>query len=181
MFDDLQCQCQAGGALGFRHCTFDHWKSRIFLYMQKRNKSSITKNIASFPPKACSSRAFCCLQYKSKSDKNLSRGLGIRLDQPEDNLHECTSRYQVSLIPRPPLECWRGVWAWDMYQVATHYNSLVPRLSRNANMYRVESLVSFVRKHDVIKIGQKLKATFCSLFNQLCFNARCVWYSTSDS
>ena len=30
--------------------------------------------------------------------------------------------------------------------------SLVPRLSRNANMYRVESPVSFVRKHDVIKI-----------------------------
>jgi len=27
-------------------------------------------------------------------------------------------------------------------------------------MYRVESLVSFVRKHDVIKIEQKQKATF---------------------
>ena len=52
--------------------------------------------------------------------------------------------------------------------------SLVPRLSQNANMYHVESLVSFVRKHDVIKIGQKQKATFCTLFNQLCFNARCV-------
>ena len=35
--------------------------------------------------------------------------------------------------------------------------SLVPRLSRNTNMYRVESLVSFVRKHDVIKIGPKQK------------------------
>lgn len=23
-FDDLPCQCQAGGALGFQHCTFDH-------------------------------------------------------------------------------------------------------------------------------------------------------------
>ena len=61
----------------------------------------------------------------------------------------------------------------------TAYNilSLVPRLSRNANMYHVESLVSFnfVRKHDVIKIGKKLKATFCALFNQLCFNARCVF------
>ena len=44
---------------------------------------------------------------------------------------------------------------------AKEYNiSLVPRLSRNANMYRVESLVSFVRKHDVIKIGQNRKATF---------------------
>ena len=32
-------------------------------------------------------------------------------------------------------------------------------------MYRVESLVSFLRKHDVIKIGQKQKATFCALFN----------------
>ena len=31
--------------------------------------------------------------------------------------------------------------------------SLVPRLSWNMNMYRVESLVSFERKHDVIKIG----------------------------
>ena len=28
-------------------------------------------------------------------------------------------------------------------------DSLVPRLSRNANMYRAESLVSFLRKHDV--------------------------------
>ena len=34
---------------------------------------------------------------------------------------------------------------------------LILRISRNANMYRVESLVSFVRKHDVIKIGQKQK------------------------
>ena len=31
--------------------------------------------------------------------------------------------------------------------------SLVPRLPRNANIYRGESLVSFLRKHDVIKIG----------------------------
>ena len=36
-------------------------------------------------------------------------------------------------------------------------HSLIPRLSRNVNMYRVQSLVSFVRKHDVIKIGQKQK------------------------
>ena len=35
--------------------------------------------------------------------------------------------------------------------------SLVPRLSWNANMYRVESLVSLIRKHDVIKIGPKQK------------------------
>ena len=35
--------------------------------------------------------------------------------------------------------------------------SLIPRLSRNANMYHVESLVSFLHKHDVIKIGQKRK------------------------
>ena len=52
--------------------------------------------------------------------------------------------------------------------------SLVSRLSRNANMYRVESLVSFVRKHDIIKIGQKQKGNVCALFNQLRFNARCV-------
>ena len=50
--------------------------------------------------------------------------------------------------------------------------SLVPRLSQNANMYRGESLVhvSFLRKHDVIKIK---KAKFCTLFNQLSFN---TWY-----
>ena len=35
--------------------------------------------------------------------------------------------------------------------------SLVPRLSQNANMYRVESLVPFLHKHDVIKIGPKQK------------------------
>ena len=35
--------------------------------------------------------------------------------------------------------------------------SLVPRLSWNANMYRAESLVSFLRKHDVIKIGPEQK------------------------
>ena len=40
------------------------------------------------------------------------------------------------------------------------FPSLVPRLSWNANIYRTESLVSFVRKHDVSKIGQNRKATF---------------------
>ena len=35
--------------------------------------------------------------------------------------------------------------------------SLVPRLPRNANIYRGESLVSFLRKHDVIKIGPEQK------------------------
>ena len=35
--------------------------------------------------------------------------------------------------------------------------SLVPRLSGNVNMYRRESLVSLLRKHDVIKIGLKQK------------------------
>ena len=40
-------------------------------------------------------------------------------------------------------------------------SSLVPRLSRNANMYRVESLVSFVRKHDVIK-NRKAMFARCS-------------------
>ena len=33
------------------------------------------------------------------------------------------------------------------------FTSLVPRLSWNANIYRAESLVSFVRKHDISKIG----------------------------
>ena len=60
-------------------------------------------------------------------------------------------------------------------------SSLVPRLSQNANMYHVESLVSFVRKHDVIKIGQKQKGNVCTLFNQLHFNARCVCYSMPNS
>ena len=36
-------------------------------------------------------------------------------------------------------------------------SSLVPRLSRNANMYCGESLVSLLHKHDVIKIGLKQK------------------------
>ena len=54
------------------------------------------------------------------------------------------------------------------------HTSLVPRLSWNANVYRAESLVSFVRKHDVSKTGPNWKATFCAFFNQLCFNARCV-------
>ena len=35
--------------------------------------------------------------------------------------------------------------------------SLIPRLLRNANMYRRESLVPFLRKHDTIKIGLKQK------------------------
>ena len=52
--------------------------------------------------------------------------------------------------------------------------SLIPRLSWNANIYCAESLVSFVRKHDVSKIGQKQKGNVCTLFNQLRFNARCV-------
>jgi len=39
-------------------------------------------------------------------------------------------------------------WGW---------HSLVPRLSWNANMYRGESLVSLLRKHDIIKIGLKQK------------------------
>ena len=36
-------------------------------------------------------------------------------------------------------------------------DSLVLRLSWNANMYRAESLVSFICKHDLIKIGPKQK------------------------
>jgi len=45
-------------------------------------------------------------------------------------------------------------------------------------MYRAESKLGiFLRKHDVIKIGD----AFCALFNQLCFNTRCVYYSTPDS
>ena len=35
--------------------------------------------------------------------------------------------------------------------------SLIPRFSWNTNMYRAESLVSFLRKHDVIKIGPEQK------------------------
>jgi len=35
----------------------------------------------------------------------------------------------------------------------------VPRLSWNANMYRAESLVSLLRKHDVIKTGPEQKGS----------------------
>ena len=70
---------------------------------------------------------------------------------------------------------------WDCYCPFTCMLSLVPRLSRNANMYRVESLVSFVRKHDVIKIGQEQNGNVLPIVNQLHFNARCVWYLTLNS
>ena len=56
--------------------------------------------------------------------------------------------------------------------------SLVPRLSRNSNMYRGESLVSFLRKHDVIKKELNRKVTLCALFNQLCVQRLVCWYST---
>ena len=36
-------------------------------------------------------------------------------------------------------------------------NSLISRLSQNTNMYHRESLVFFLCKHDVIKIGLKQK------------------------
>ena len=48
-------------------------------------------------------------------------------------------------------------WEWGCAAGWEPGISLVPRLSRNVNMYRVESLVSFLHKHDVIKIGQKQK------------------------
>ena len=63
------------------------------------------------------------------------------------------------------------------YNLANSRENWAPKkklASRNANMYHVESLVSFVRKHDVIKIGQKQKGKVCALFNQLRFNACCV-------
>ena len=34
-------------------------------------------------------------------------------------------------------------------------------------MYHRESLVSFLHKHDIIKIGLNRKVTLCALFNQL--------------
>ena len=43
------------------------------------------------------------------------------------------------------------------FALDTHNISLIPRLSWNANIYRAESLVSFLRKHDVIKIRPKQK------------------------
>ena len=42
------------------------------------------------------------------------------------------------------------------FALDTHI-SLIPRLSWNANIYHAESLVSFLRKHDVIKIRPKQK------------------------
>ena len=45
-------------------------------------------------------------------------------------------------------------WNQEVEKAKTYQiGSLVPRLSWNVNMYCRESLVSFVRKHDVIKIG----------------------------
>ena len=55
----------------------------------------------------------------------------------------CILRHRFSLVPRPSVQY-----------------SLIPRLSRNVNMYRGESQVSFVCKHDVIKIGSKQKGKF---------------------
>ena len=68
----------------------------------------------------------------------------------------------------------------SVFQKQGYRVSLNPRLSWNANIYRTESLVSFVRKHDVIKIGPKQKGNVCTLFNQLRFNARYVCYSMPD-
>ena len=39
----------------------------------------------------------------------------------------------------------------------TSISNLIPRLPWNANLYRWESLVYFLREHDVIKIGLKQK------------------------
>ena len=53
--------------------------------------------------------------------------------------------------------------------------SLVPRLSWNVNGTRVESLVSFLRKHDVVEMVLKQKGDFflrCS--TNYAFNARYV-------
>ena len=76
----------------------------------------------------------------------------------------------ISIFQEHPCTYKMGIWT-----------SLVPMLSWNANIYRAESLVSFVCKHDVIKIGQKQKGNICALFNQLRFNAQCVCYSIPDS
>ena len=82
----------------------------------------------------------------------------------------------LNMVHRP-----ERVWERDFTSVLCWSPSLVPRLSWNANIYRAESLVSFVRKHDVSKIGPNRKATFSAFFNQMCINARCVCYSTPDS
>ena len=42
-----------------------------------------------------------------------------------------------------------------LYYTFSIYGSLIPRLSRNVNMYRGKSLVSFLCKHDIIKIEPK--------------------------
>ena len=54
------------------------------------------------------------------------------------------------ILSAPAMEC-RSILA--VYDIS----SLIPRLSWNVNMYCTESLVSFLCKHDVIKIGPKQK------------------------
>ena len=49
------------------------------------------------------------------------------------------------------------VWEWGSSTREIASCSLVPRLSQNMNMYCGESLVYFLRKHDIIKIGPKQK------------------------
>ena len=68
--------------------------------------------------------------------------------------HNPGNEAKYSLVPRLPRS---GTRTLKLCRRSLVPSSLVPRLSWNANIYRAESLVSFVRKHDVSKIRQKPK------------------------
>ena len=51
-----------------------------------------------------------------------------------------------------------------LVHAVSELTSLVPRLSRNASCTRVESLVSILRRHDVIEIGLKQKGNVLRVF-----------------
>ena len=53
--------------------------------------------------------------------------------------------------------------------------SLVPRLPQNTNVYHGESLVSFLRKHDVIKIGPEQKGNILYIVQPTMSSTLCVY------
>ena len=75
---------------------------------------------------------------------------------------------------------WEGLGT-RLQSLYPYIPSLVPRLSQNANMYRWKSLVSFLRKHDVIKIGLQQKGNVLRIVQSTMRSTLGVWYLTSDN